>query len=80
MGGTQNAPCIGIVASRIVLGDTPQPSGRGGGVPEAVGAEGGRLLILWAPSSKRWGSSKDSGTGLVSGLGGGSASLSQDGI
>lgn len=23
MGGTQNAPCIGIVASRIVLGDTP---------------------------------------------------------
>lgn len=46
MGGTQNAPCIGIVASRIVLGDTPQPSGRGGGVPEAVGAEGGRLLIL----------------------------------
>lgn len=53
MGGTQNAPCIGIVASRIVLGDTPpQPLGGGGGVPEAVGAEGGRLLILWTPSSK----------------------------
>lgn len=52
MGGTQSAPCIGIVASRIVLSDTlPKPGG--GGVPEAVGAQGERLLVLWAPSSKR---------------------------
>lgn len=62
-----------------MLSDTPQPSG-GWGVPEAVGAEGGRLLIPWASSSKRGVPSKDSGTGVVSGLGGGSASLSQDGI
>lgn len=53
----------------------------GGGVPEAVGAEGRRLLVPWASSSKRGGvPSKDSGTGVVSGLGGGSASLSQDGV
>lgn len=52
-GGTQSAPCIGIVASRIVLSDTPpQPSG---GVPEAVGAQGGRLLILWAPQLQKGG-------------------------
>lgn len=38
-GGTQNAPCIGIVASRIVLSD-PLPN------PQ-VGNWGGGFLRLW---------------------------------
>lgn len=45
-GGTQNAPCIGIVASRIGSKDTPTDTMvTEGGFPEAVGTRG-RLLIL----------------------------------
>lgn len=74
MGGTQNTPCIGIVASRITLSDTPpNPRVGVGGFPEAAGAKE-ESCFLWAPTSKGGGSCKDSGTSVVSELGGGSAS------
>lgn len=52
MGGTQNTPCIGIVASRITLSDTPpNPRVGVGGFPEAAGAKE-ESCFLWAPTSK----------------------------
>lgn len=51
-----------------------------GGVPEAGGSRGREVANSVGPQLQKGESPKDSGTGVVSGLGGGSASLSQDGM
>jgi hypothetical protein len=72
MGGLKSAPCIGIVASRIAPRDAP---------PNSDGSEGGRrLLIPWAPSSKRGGPLKILGPLWSLGLGEVTPLLSQDGV